>query len=118
MALGVRGGWAAGGAVFLLASYAFVAGGGPSVVRATVMAAIYLALRVIDQRTAPRHAMALTGAVVLLADPLSIADVGLWLTFGATAAIIAGASRVHLPTAAWLRAPVALVVASLCAEWS
>ncbi len=54
------------------------------------MAAIYLSLRVIDQRTAPRHAMALTAAAVLIASPLSIADVGLWLTFGATAAIIVG----------------------------
>jgi predicted membrane metal-binding protein len=49
----VRGGWAAGAAIVLLAAYAYVAGGGPSVIRATVMAAIYLALRTIDQRTAP-----------------------------------------------------------------
>ena len=115
-AIGVRGGWAATGAVFLLACYAYIAGGGPSVIRATVMAAIYLLLRVIDQRSAPSHAMALTIAVVLLANPLSIADVGLWLTFGATAAIIAGASRAALPSAPWLRAPAALVLASLAAE--
>jgi len=115
-AIGVRGGWAAAGAVLLLACYAYIAGGGPSVIRATVMAAIYLLLRVIDQRTAPTHAMALTIALVLMANPLSIADVGLWLTFGATAAIIAGASRVALPSAPWLRAPAALVLASLAAE--
>ena len=29
---------------------------------------------------------------VLIASPLAIADVGLWLTFGATAAIVAGAA--------------------------
>lgn len=115
-AIGIRGGWAAGAAVVLLAVYAHLAGAGPSVLRATVMAAIYLSLRVIDQRTAPRHAMALTAAAVLLAAPLSIADVGLWLTFGATAAIIVGASRVPLPRAAWLKAPAALVLASVCAE--
>jgi competence protein ComEC len=115
-AMGIRGGWAAGAAVVLLAAYAHLAGAGPSVIRATVMAAIYLSLRVIDQRTAPRHAMALTAATVLIASPLSIADVGLWLTFGATAAIIVGASRVPLPQAAWLKAPAALVLASVCAE--
>ncbi len=75
-------------------------------VRATVMAAIYLSLRMIDQRTAPLHAMALTAAAVLIASPLSIADVGFWLTFGATAAIVVGASRVDAAAAAWLRAPV------------
>ena len=115
-AMGIRGGWAAGAAVALLAAYAHLAGAGPSVLRATVMAAIYLSLRVIDQRTAPRHAMALTAAAVLIASPLSIADVGLWLTFGATAAIIVGASRVPLPQPAWLKAPAALVLASVCAE--
>ena len=77
----------------------YVAGGGASVIRATVMAAIYLLLRVIDQRTAPVHAMALTAIVILVATPLSIADVGFWLTFGATAAIIAGVTRVPLPSA-------------------
>ncbi len=115
-AMGIRDGWAAAAAVSLLAAYAHVAGGGPSVARATVMAVIYLALRIMDQRTAPRHAMALTAVVVLLASPLSIADVGLWLTFGATAAIIAGASYVRLPQHAWLKAPSALVLASACAE--
>ena len=114
--IGVRGGWAAAGAVCLLSCYAYIAGGGPSVIRATVMAAIYLLLRVIDQRTAPSHAMSLTIAVVLLANPLSIADVGLWLTFGATAAIVAGASRAPLPSTPWLRAPAALLLASLAAE--
>ena len=59
--IGMRDGWAAAAAVVLLSAYAFIAGGGASVMRATVMAGIYLALRIIDQRTAPVHAMALTG---------------------------------------------------------
>ncbi len=131
--LGIRDGWAAGAAVALLVWYAFIAGGGPSVTRATVMAAIYLSLRVIDQRTAPVHAMALTAASVLVVTPLAIADVGFWLTFGATAAIVTGAAHVGggnpfscppkrgarrwmgLP-ANWLRGPILLILASLCAE--
>ena len=79
------------------------------------MAAIYLALRVIDQRTAPAHALALTAAGVLLATPLSISDVGFWLTFGATLAIVAGVARFALPTS-WARVPLALVLASAAAE--
>lgn len=113
---GIRGGWAAGAAVAVLAAYAHIAGGGASVLRATLMAAIYLSLRIIDQRTAPKHAMAVTIAIILLASPLAIADVGLWLTFGATAAIIVGATRVALPASVWLSAPAALMLASVCAE--
>jgi competence protein ComEC len=115
-AAGIRDGWAAAGAVVMLGAYAQIAGGGPSVLRATLMAAIYLLLRVIDQRTAPRHALALAAAIVLLASPLSIADVGLWLTFGATAALIVGASRVPLPQRWWLTPAIAVVAASVCAE--
>ena len=62
--------------------------------------------------------MALTVAAYPGRFPLTIADVGLWLTFGATAAIIAGASRVTLPRHWWLRAPLALVLASIAAELS
>jgi competence protein ComEC len=112
----IRDGWASGAVIAVLAAYAYVAGGGPSVVRATVMAALYLGLRMIDQRTAPLHAMALTVVAILLATPLAIADVGLWLTFGATAAIVAGAKVLPLPGRPWLRAPVTLVLASLSAE--
>ena len=115
-AAGIRGGWAAAGAIATLGAYAHVVGSGPSVFRATLMAAIYLLLRVIDQRTAPRHALACAAALVLLAWPLSIADVGLWLTFGATAALIAGISRMPLPQQWWLTPVIALVAASICAE--
>ena len=108
--------WAAGAAIGVLGAYAFFRGGGPSVMRATVMAVIYLALRTIDQRTPPAHAIALTAMSLLLVDPLSIADVGFWLTFGATGAIVVGASRARLPAAAWFHAPAILVLASACAE--
>jgi competence protein ComEC len=114
--IGVRGGWAAGAAIGLLAAYAYIAGGGASVLRATLMAAVYLALRIIDQRTAPQHAMAVTLIAVLIASPLAIADVGLWLTFGATAAIVAGAAFVRLPDRRWLRPMAAMIGASFAAE--
>ena len=75
------------------ACIAWIIGGGSSVVRATVTAVIYLALRLIDQRTAPVHAVAVAAAGLIAADPLEIAGAGLWLTFGATAALLMAARR-------------------------
>ncbi|HUQ87493.1 MAG TPA: DNA internalization-related competence protein ComEC/Rec2, partial [Vicinamibacterales bacterium] len=115
-AVNIRGGWAASAAIILLAAYAFIAGGGASVIRATLMACIYLGLRIIDQRTAAIHSIALTVVAVLIASPLAIADVGLWLTFGASAAIVAGGTSIPLPTQWWLRGPAALMLASISAE--
>jgi competence protein ComEC len=114
MGLGAR--WSAGAAIATLALFAFVAGGGASVVRATLMACVYLSLRLIDQRTSPLHALALTGVALLVVSPLAIADVGFWLTFGATAAIVTGAARPRLPSFAPVKAMAAVVLASASAE--
>ena len=113
---GLRDQLGAFAAITVLVSYAFLTGGGASVVRATMMAAIYLSLRVIDQRTSPMQAMAVTAASLLMVSPLSIVDVGFWLTFGATAAIVIGGARVVLPRGIWARSPAALLLASACAE--
>ena len=101
-----------------LAIYAVVVGGGASVVRATVMAVIYLAARLGGHRGAPANALAVTCVVILLATPAAIADVAFWLTFGATLGILAGVDRAGawLPKGGWLRAPAALLVTSVCAE--
>ncbi|MEW6323348.1 MAG: DNA internalization-related competence protein ComEC/Rec2, partial [Acidobacteriota bacterium] len=88
LGLGRRAGAAA--VVVVLAAYAVVAGGTASVARATLMASIYFGARLLDLTTAAGTALALTVLVVLALDPLAIADVGLWLTVGATAAILAG----------------------------
>jgi competence protein ComEC len=90
--VGVRGRAAAVATIAALAAFAVIAAGGASVARATLMASVYLAVRLIDQRTAAVNAIGLTGGALLLANPLSIVDVGFWLTFGATAALVAGAS--------------------------
>jgi competence protein ComEC len=102
----------------VLVGYAALVGGGASVVRATVMAVLYLAARQAGHRSVPANALAVTCAVILLATPEAIADVAFWLTFGATLGILAGvwmAGR-RLPRAPWLRAPAALLLTSLCAE--
>ena len=75
-------------AIALLTAYARLVGGGASVDRATLMAAIYLAGRVADQRSPPLNTLAVTAALIVAADPLSVADPAFVLTFGATLAIL------------------------------
>ena len=80
-------------AVVVLAAHGWVIGGGPSVMRATLTAIVYLALRVIDQRTAPVNAIGVGASLMLLANPLDIVNAGFWLTFGASGALLAAAAR-------------------------
>jgi competence protein ComEC len=114
--MGLRGRIAALCVIAALTAYAAIAAGGASVARATLMAVIYLAVRVIDQRTAAANAIGLTAVVLLLIDPLAIADVGFWLTFGATGAILIGVSRARLPTGSLTRAALTVLLATACAE--
>ena len=74
----------------MLVAYAFVVGGGASVLRATGMAVVGLAARTLDQRAAALNVLALTGAALLVADPLLAADTGFWLTTAATAGLVVG----------------------------
>ncbi len=114
--LRVRGRLAALATIVALACYAIVASGGASVARATLMATLYLAVRLIDQRTAAANSVALSGGVLLLLNPLAMTDVGFWLTFGATSAILIGVSRVRVPSRQWGAAAVMLLISSICAE--
>jgi competence protein ComEC len=101
-----------------LTVYASVVGGSASVVRATVMAVICLLSRQADHRGAPLNALAVTAALILLATPGAVADVAFWLTFGATLGILIGVGFAgeRLPRRRWLRAPAALLLASVSAE--
>jgi competence protein ComEC len=103
---------AAGG----LVAYAAAITSGASVWRATWMAVTYFGLRVVDQRTAPVHAVALTSVALLLGNPLTLADVGFWLTVGATGGILLAATRVEIGGGWWWRLPASIVVASIAAE--
>jgi competence protein ComEC len=102
----------------VLVFYAEVVDGGASVARATLMALCYLLARQAGLRSAPLNALAVSAAVLLVVSPGTIADVGFWLTFGATLGIVLGVERagVRLPDSPWLRAPAALLLASACAE--
>ncbi len=79
-------------AIISLVAYAYVVGGGASVARATLMAVVYFAGRVIDLRGPPANTLALAACVLVAADPLAIADPAFLLTFGATGALLAALS--------------------------
>ncbi len=116
--LGTAGRPAAGITLVVLAAYACLVTSGASVWRATLMASLYLTARLLDQRSPPWHALAVTATVVACVRPLDVRDVGYILTFGATAALLEVARRMRSwPSrhrlVGWV---IASVAASLAAE--
>jgi competence protein ComEC len=91
--VGMRGRIGALMTIVVLIAFVLVVTAGPSVWRATLMAAAYFAARVVDHRTPVWQAMAVAAAIVLVFDPLELADPGFLLTFGATGALVEGARR-------------------------
>lgn len=81
-------------AAAVLLSYGGIVMGGASVGRATLGAVLYLAARAIDLRTPPRQVIAATLGTLLAWDPVLVADVGFWLTFLASLAIVEQAAHV------------------------
>ncbi len=116
---GLRAGVAHVVVAAILCGYAFLVGGGSSVVRATQMAVLYLMARAVDHRARPYNSIGASAATTCALDPLSVCDAGAWLTYGATAAILAGAplllARVRATSLA-VRAPAGLFAASVSAE--
>jgi len=84
--------------IVALILYAEIAGGEASVVRATVVATLYLGARLMDHRTPPLNSLPAAAAAILCVAPLAITDAGFILSFGATSGIlIGGAAAVGLP---------------------
>jgi len=113
---GVSGRPAAWLTLLLLVAYAQIVTTSASVWRATLMAVLYLAARLVDHRTPPWQAIAMAAALVVCAQPLDLRDAGFILTFGATAALLEAARRTRSSgsrTAAWL---VASLTASIAVE--
>ncbi len=102
----------------VLAAYALLAGGSPSVVRATIMAITCLVAQAVDHRTPVWNAIGVASALVIAASPMSVRDPGFPLTFGATLGILVGMERWQsmLPHARWARVPATLLLASMSAE--
>ena len=102
-----------------LCGYAFLVGGGSSVVRATQMAVLYLAARAVDHRAQPYNSIGASAAATCALDPLSVCDAGAWLTYGATSAILAGTPLLLAGVQARslaVRVPAGLLAASVSAE--
>jgi len=116
---GLRAGVAHISVAAALAGYACLVGGGASVVRATQMAVLYLVAHAVDHRARPYNAIGASAGATIALDPLAVCDAGAWLTYGATAAILAGTplllARVRTASLAF-RAPAGLLAASLSAE--
>jgi competence protein ComEC len=86
--------------VVVLSAYGYFVGGGASVDRATLMAALYFAARAADLRSPPLNALAFVAACLLGAQPFSAVDPAFVLTFGATLAILS-----IVPAQPWIRIP-------------
>ncbi len=84
-------------AIVGLVGYAYIVGGGRSVERATLTAVLFLAGRAIDQRGAPSNVLAAAAALLVVSGPLTLADPGFLLTFGATAGILALGTMSSMP---------------------
>lgn len=95
MLCGVTGRPAAFVTIVLLLAYAQVVTAGASVWRATLMATLYLAARLLDHRSPAWHALVVTAALVVCVRPLDVRDPAFALTFGATAALLEAGRRVH-----------------------
>lgn len=110
------GDWAALGALVSALGYCLLAGMPVSAQRAALMTAAALAALVARRGGSAIAALGGALALVLLADPLAVADPGLWLSFGAVATILAVVMGRRAPPgrlAAVLRIQAALAVGML-----
>ncbi len=117
LALGASGRVAAWCALLALAVYSQIVAVGPSVWRASLMAAIHLVAIGLDHRAPSVHVAALAAAVMLAIRPLDVRDPGFVLTFGATAALLLAAGRVRTTRGPWLvRWAAAVAVATVVVD--
>jgi competence protein ComEC len=98
-----------------LMAYCYVIGGSASVNRATLMAVVYFAARAMDLRGPPVNALALVAGLLVATQPLTVADPGFLLTFGATTAIILVVPLAQLRAFPRLVAPLAAMLAATVA---
>jgi len=74
--------------IILLSGYAVMTGARPSVVRATIMAAVFLLSFVLERETDSLNSLSLAGFILLLMNPMSLFDIGFQLSFASVCAII------------------------------
>jgi competence protein ComEC len=113
-------------AVVALAAAAFylaLSGGDVPTLRAFVMVAVMLVAVLLDRRAISLRSVALAAVAVLLLTPEAVAEPGFQMSFGATAALVAGFAALHdrgtlrrLP--GWARPVVVLLVSSVLAGFA
>ena len=81
------------GTLGILVLYAFITNLTPSVIRATIMAGLFLVGRRLDRQTDTVNILAVAAIVILLIWPSSLFDLSFQLSFLATYAIITGYPR-------------------------
>ena len=74
--------------ILLLVFYAFLTGGEPPVVRATVMAVVLLMGFIVEREPEPLNTLAFAGLLILLMNPQNLFDVGFQLSFVSVLSII------------------------------
>lgn len=75
-------------ALLLLALYATMAGGRPSVVRAALMASVYLLGLLLEREPSLPNALSLAALLLLLINPNNLFDVGFQLSFATVISIV------------------------------
>jgi competence protein ComEC len=80
-----------------ITGYAALAGGGPSVVRAAVMADVFFLAILLDREADLLNAMAIAALGLVLWNPAVVHDVGFLLTFAATLGIVVAVQRILVP---------------------
>jgi len=113
--------WGAVAAVAGIALYTILVGASPSVVRAAIMGSLSIFAMQIGRRQAGLNTLGFVAAIMALANPLILWDVGFQLTFGATLGLILFSEplenlAVRL-TSRWLSAERAKKVAAPIAEF-
>jgi competence protein ComEC len=119
---------AAAASVCVLLFYAEVAGGSASVERAVTAATVFLFALLLDHRGAPLNVVAVAAALAVGVRPVTPADGGFLLSFGATAGILLGVPRLAgvltgdgglsavVGARAAVRLALGILTATICAE--
>ena len=84
--------------IAFLIFYAFLVGGQPSVVRATIMGVVFLLSFLVEREIDPVNTLAFSALVILMVNPLNLYDIGFQLSFISVLAII----KFYSPILRWI----------------
>ena len=80
--------WQLLGVIAFLAFYAFLTGGRPSVIRATIMTSVFLASFIVEKERDIFNTLFLAAMIILIYNPLNFFDIGFQLSFVCVLSII------------------------------